>query len=156
LAWVIPILAAAGWQVVLRHATGSFPVLTSANNNVGPPFIGLVSSVTHWFTGGTHGLVKGALIALQVVVGFVLIGAAVAKRKVRFPAELLSCVVTAVVVLCGTSYVWPQFDLRNTTDAMALAWLVILERVNVKELRLLVLLIGPVVGLTMLWRIATI
>ena len=156
LAWVIPIVVAAGWQLVLRHSTGTFPVLSSANNNVGPPFVGLVRSVTHWFTGGTHGLVKGALIALQVFAGLILIGAAVANRKVRFPAELLACVVTAIVVLCGTSYVWPQFDLRNTTDAMALAWLVVLERVKVRELRLLVMLIGPVVGLTMLWRIAVI
>ena len=156
LAWVVPVLVAVGWQVVLRHSVGSFPILQSANNNVGPPFVGLFSSVTTWFTGGTHGLVKGALFCLQLVGGLVLIVVAIFRRGARYPAEVLACAVATTLVLCGTSFTWPMFDFRTATDAMALAWLVVLDRANVKELRLLVAIMAPIVALTILWRIVVI
>ena len=71
-------------------------------------------------------------------VGLVLIVVAIFGHRTRYPAEVLASAVATTLVLCGTSFTWPMFDFRTATDAMALAWLVVLDRANVKELRLLV------------------
>lgn len=49
ISWVLPALAFVAWQLVARSATGSWPLLTSGQHNLGTPFDGLVQGFQHYF-----------------------------------------------------------------------------------------------------------
>ena len=48
--WVLPCLAFVAWQLVARLATGSWPLLTSGQRNLGTPFVGLGQGFRHYLS----------------------------------------------------------------------------------------------------------
>ncbi len=49
LTWVVPAVAFAAWQVVVKAATGSVPLLADGSRNAGPPFIAPFLAFRHNF-----------------------------------------------------------------------------------------------------------
>src|SRR3984893_1257169 len=47
LTWVVPTLAFAAWQVVVKSATGSVPLLADGGRNAGAPFIAPLEAIRH-------------------------------------------------------------------------------------------------------------
>jgi hypothetical protein len=47
LAWVVPTAAFAAWQVVVKAATGSFPLLADGGRNAGTPFVAPLEALKH-------------------------------------------------------------------------------------------------------------
>jgi hypothetical protein len=47
--WALPAAVFIAWQLVVRLATGSWPLLTSGQRNLGVPFVGLVDGFRHYF-----------------------------------------------------------------------------------------------------------
>ena len=77
--WVVPCLAFVGWQLVARLATGSWPLLTSGQRNLGTPFVGIEQGFRHYL-----GLVPSRAAILWFgelfILAVVAIAAAVALR----------------------------------------------------------------------------
>ena len=154
-AWVVPLVVAAGWQQLMHHVIGTYPLTSSSNCCVGPPVVGLVQSVHGWFApGGVVQLAKGSILVLQVVAGAVLVVIALSTRaERRRPAEVLALVLTTLVVLLGSRNPWAaNLDLRLATDAMAIAWLLLLDAGDLRKLRQALVVNAPVVAITLAAR----
>ena len=154
-AWVVPLVVAAGWQQLMHHVIGTYPLTSSSNCCVGPPVVGLVQSVHGWFApGGVVQLAKGSILVLQVVAGAVLVVIALSTRADRRrPAEVLALVLATVVVLLGSRNPWAaNLDLRLATDAMAIAWLLLLDAGDLRKLRQALVVNAPVVAITLAAR----
>jgi hypothetical protein len=77
--WIGPVVTFVAWQLVVRSATGSWPLLTSGQRNLDVPFVGLVRGLVHYagrFPSTAAALWFGELFILLVVV-------AVAARALR-------------------------------------------------------------------------
>jgi hypothetical protein len=48
ISWVLPGFVFVAWQLVVRLATGSWPLLTSGQRNLGTPFVGMVRGFRHY------------------------------------------------------------------------------------------------------------
>ena len=77
--WIAPGVSFLAWQLVVRLATGSWPLLTSGQRNLGAPFAGLAQGFGHYVDRSPStaaALWFGELFVLVVVV----VGAALALR----------------------------------------------------------------------------
>jgi hypothetical protein len=72
-AWIVPCLAFVGWQLVARLATGSWPLLTSGQRNLGTPFVGIEQGFRYYL-----GLVPSRAAVLWFGELFILAAVAVA------------------------------------------------------------------------------
>lgn len=159
LSWIVPYVCFAAWQLIVRSATGHFPLLSSSGSgDVGLPFVGLVSSVPQWFSpDSTHQIVKGVLYLVQLVGVVVVLYAAWRNRKNVARTEFVVLAVAVLLVICETSNGWRSpFDDRYATVPMALAWFQLLSSPTRRSLQRTALLVSPVVALTALWRIVVV
>lgn len=72
-AWIVPCLAFVGWQLAARLATGSWPLLTSGQRNLGTPFVGIEQGFRYYL-----GLVPSRAAVLWFGELFILAAVAVA------------------------------------------------------------------------------
>ena len=49
LAWIVPAVVFAGWELVVKAATGVFPILSDSGKNAGLPFSAAFSAIAHNF-----------------------------------------------------------------------------------------------------------
>jgi len=71
-AWLVPAAAFVGWQLAVRAATGSWPLLTSGQHNLDLPLVGLVRGLRHYLgrlpsTGALLWFAELAILAVVVV-----------------------------------------------------------------------------------------
>ncbi len=131
LAWVVPSVAFAAWQVVVKAATGSFPLLSDGSRNAGAPFIAplqaLRSNLAHV---NTHQFDQYDLWLLQLaILAFFVIAALCSLRSTNAPVhERLAFVLYLIEICVVTPSTWGSLDadLRSFIEVYLLAVIVLL------------------------------
>jgi hypothetical protein len=125
--FVIPLLGFVIWQVVLLHATGTLPIYKSGGENLGIPFVGLLSGFAHYFS-----LLPSSASLLWMAEFGVLIlvtsGAALSSRAA--PLEVRALWVASVLLAVSTAKgIWlGDVGFRSLDDAYLTGWLVLVYR----------------------------
>ncbi len=131
LPWVVPSVVFAVWQVVVKAATGSIPLLADGGRNAGAPFIAPLSALksalahlnVHQFDQYDLWLLEVAILALLSVV------ALTALRSTSAPVhERLAFVLYLVEICVVTPSTWSSLDadLRSFIEVYLLALIVLL------------------------------
>ncbi len=126
--WIAPGVSFLAWQLVVRLATGSWPLLTSGQRNLGAPFAGLAQGFGHYvdrFPSTAAALWFGELFVLVVVV----VGAALALRtktaRLYERATWLAYGVLAVILAPG---IWlGDVGFRSLDDLYVFSCIVLLS-----------------------------
>jgi hypothetical protein len=131
LPWVVPSLVFAVWQVVVKAATGSIPLLADGGRNAGAPFIAPLSALktalahlnVHQFDQYDLWLLEVAILALLSVM------ALTALRSTSAPVhERLAFVLYLVEICVVTPSTWSSLDadLRSFIEVYLLALIILL------------------------------
>ena len=131
LPWVVPSVVFAVWQVVVKAATGSIPLLADGGRNAGAPFIAPLSALksalahlnVHQFDQYDLWLLEVAILALLSVV------ALTALRSTSAPVhERLAFVLYLVEICVVTPSTWSSLDadLRSFIEVYLLALIILL------------------------------
>ena len=131
LAWVVPSVAFAAWQVVVKAATGSLPLLSDGGRNAGAPFIAplqaLRSNLAHV---NTHQFDQYDLWLLELaILAFFVIAALCSLRSTNAPVhERLAFVLYLIEICVVTPSTWGSLDadLRSFIEVYLLAVIVLL------------------------------
>ena len=157
LAWFAPLVIEVGWQVLVHHALGVWPLRSSSGSgDLGLPLVGILTGVPHWFTSTSlRSLARAALDGAQSVAAFTMLILAWSQRRRVVATELAVVAVFALLFLAESAQGWRSpFDARYATLPMTLTALHVLE-VGSPRARRVVLVVGvPVLVLTALWRVA--
>jgi hypothetical protein len=131
LAWAVPAVAFAAWQVVVKAATGSVPLLADSGRNAGAPFIAPLQAFRHnlghvhlhqfeqydlWF------------LELAILVCF-SVAALLCLRSTNAPAhERLAFVLYLVEICVVTPSTWNSLDadMRSFIEVYLLAVIILL------------------------------
>jgi hypothetical protein len=142
LAWTVPLLVFAGWQLICRAVTGQLPLTSDAGANSQAPFTGIVEAWSHWkriaehhpFEAGLHA-VELSVLVLIAVAAIVVVAVRLAKRESRADEQSpdepwsLGLVLGVAFACCLSVAVWASSsDLRMFADTYALAALILLSR----------------------------
>lgn len=133
LAWVIPGLAFVAWEVVLRQATGVFPILGDGGKNAGTPLVAGLRALAHNF-GHPFAPVPAAPGAVLIwdlefaVLALFAVSALLALRATTVPGcERAAFVLYLAEIFCLAPTNWDGYaDLRSFTEAYLLAVLILL------------------------------
>lgn len=146
LAWVIPPLIFAGWQLVCLALIGELPVRSDAGSNAQPPIVGIVRAWPRWLEIARLHPTETGLHALELTVfAFVVIGALISAsrrpagassvasaksdRRDRLDPLVVATAFGLAGACCFSTAVWSsRSDLRMFADTYALAALVLLAR----------------------------
>jgi hypothetical protein len=131
LPWVIPSAVFVAWQVVVKAATGSIPLLADGGRNAGAPFIAPLSALktalahlnVHRFDQYDLWLLEVAILALLSVT------ALTALRSTSAPVhERLAFVLYLVEICVVTPSTWSSLDadLRSFIEVYLLALIILL------------------------------
>jgi len=131
LAWTVPAVAFAAWQVVVKAATGSVPLLSDGGRNAGEPFVAplqaLESNLRHV---NTHQFDQYDLWFLQLaILAFFVIAALLSLWSTKAPAhERLALVLYLVEICVVTPSTWNSLDadLRSFIEVYLLAVIILL------------------------------
>jgi len=128
LVWLVPGVVFVGWQLVVRSATGVWPLLTSGQHNLGTPFAGVVQGLRHYFDhlpSTASFLWFGELLVLAVVV----IAAALALRTTTARLyERMAWFVYGLVALTLAPGVWlGDVGFRSLDDLYVFSGIVLLS-----------------------------
>ncbi len=131
LAWVVPSVAFAAWQVVVKAATGSFPLLSDGGRNAGAPFIAPLQALrTNLAHVNTHQFDQYDLWLLQLaILAFFVIAALCSLRSTNAPVhERLAFVLYLIEICVVTPSTWGSLDadLRSFIEVYLLAVIVLL------------------------------
>jgi hypothetical protein len=107
-AWALPVVAFAAWQLALRAVTGTFPVLTSGNNNVGVPLAGLAGGVAHYGARLPHipSLLWFGELGVLVLVGTMAAASLRSGTSAALLHERIAWAVAGVLALTLTKGIW--------------------------------------------------
>lgn len=158
LTWVLPLTFLLAWQLVLLVDVHQMPLFVAANGNIGVPFVGFFTSVTHWFHPlHLHRLIEALVNVAQLIAFIALTSLAWRHWSRRRPAEFVAFLSAILVVVCETraGWRWP-FDLRYGINVMILGWLFLLNSDSPSARKWALLFVVPAVGLTVLLRIVVI
>jgi hypothetical protein len=127
-AWLVPVVAFVGWQLVVRAETGSVPLFDSGQSNLGTPFVGLVHGFRHYlaaFPGRASLFWFAELFLLVVVVGL----AARALRTSTAPGYVrLAFGVYVVMAVSLAKPIWlGDVGFRSLEDVYVVSCLVLLS-----------------------------
>jgi hypothetical protein len=131
LAWAVPTVAFAAWQVVVKAATGSVPLLADGGRNAGTPFIAplqaLENNLRHI---NTHPFDQYTVWFLEVaILAFFVIAALLSLWSTSAPAhERLALVLYLVEICVVTPSTWGSLDadLRSFIEVYLLAVVILL------------------------------
>ncbi|MGB7050688.1 MAG: hypothetical protein WBG41_03885 [Acidimicrobiales bacterium] len=126
-AWAVPILGFITWQGVVLAVTGSVPVLSSGNSNLGLPFVGLSHGVHQYLTGlpSRASLIwvgeLVVLVALTVVAGLSI-------RKSSAPVhERWAWAAVVLLAISAANGIWVgDVGFRSLDTVYLFSWLVLL------------------------------
>ena len=126
LAWVVPLAAWGGWQVVCAVRYGQPPVL-SGGTFVGVPLAALATATVRWVS---HPAALGVLQLLQLAaLAFVIVAGLRALATSRaLPVERVAFVLAVLLLLSLSGDVWTDDPavFRTMTDTWALGTIVLL------------------------------
>jgi hypothetical protein len=132
LAWLVPVVAFAAWQVVVKAAIGSFPLLADSGRNAGAPFVAPLQALrsnlahlnTHQFDQYDLWLLELAILALFAL------AALLSLRSTNAPVhERLAFVLYLVEICVVTPSTWGSLDsdLRSFIEVYLLAVIILLS-----------------------------
>src|ERR1700760_3454875 len=132
LAWIIPGLAFVAWEVVLKRATGVFPIVGDGGKNAGPPLVAGLRALAHNF-GHPLTAVPGAPGAVLIwdfeflALALFAVSALLALRATTVPVyERAAFVLYLVEIFCLAPTNWDGYaDLRSFTEVYLLAVLIL-------------------------------
>ncbi len=132
LAWLVPAVAFAAWQVVVRAAIGSFPLLADSGRNAGAPFVAplqaLKSNLAHL---NTRQFDQYDLWLLELaILALFAIAALLSLRSTNAPVhERLAFVLYLVEICVVTPSTWGSLDadLRSFIEVYLLAVIILLS-----------------------------
>ena len=130
-AWLVPAVAFVAWQVVVKAAIGSFPLLADGGRNAGKPFVAplqaLKTSLAHL---NTHQFDQYDLWLLEVaILALFAIAALLSLRSTNAPVhERLAFVLYLVEICVVTPSTWGSLDadLRSFIEVYLLAVIILL------------------------------
>ncbi|HEY0719084.1 MAG TPA: hypothetical protein VGD68_15835 [Streptosporangiaceae bacterium] len=133
LAWLVPGVVFAAWEVALKRATGVFPILGDGGKNAGVPLRAGLRAIAHNF-GHPAAPVPGAPGAVLIwdlefgVLALVAVAALVSLRPAAVPLyERAAFVLYLVEIWCLAPTNWDGYaDLRSFTEVYLLATLILL------------------------------
>jgi hypothetical protein len=131
LPWVVPTVAFAAWQVVVKAATGSLPLLADGGRNSGAPFIAPLDALSSNFAHvNVHQFDQHDLWLLEMVVlAAFTIAAILCLLITRAPVhERLAFVLYLVEICVVTPSTWTSLDadLRSFIEVYLLAVIILL------------------------------
>jgi hypothetical protein len=132
LAWLVPGAAFVAWEVVLKQATGVFPILGDGGKNAGVPLLAALRAIGHNF-GHPDSPVPGAPAAVIIwdleflVLAAFALAALLALRRTSVPVyERAAFVLYLVEIFCLAPTNWDGYaDLRSFTEVYLLAVLIL-------------------------------
>jgi len=131
LAWALPTVVFAAWQVVVKLAVGRFPLLADSGRNAGAPFIAPLKALEHNFKHvNLHQFDQFDLwfLELAILVLFA-VAALVCLRSTTAPVhERLAFVLYLVEICVVTPSTWSSLDadLRSFIEVYLLAAIILL------------------------------
>jgi hypothetical protein len=134
LAWLIPGVVFVAWEVVLKRATGVFPILGDGGKNAGVPLLAGLRAIAHNF-GHPTAPVPGAPGAVLIwdlefgVLALFAVAALLSLRSTTVPVyERVTFVLYLVEVFCLAPTNWDGYaDLRSFTEVYLMATLVLVS-----------------------------
>ena len=131
LAWAVPAVAFAAWEVVVKAATGSIPLLADGGRNAGAPFIAPLEALKHnLIHANTHQFDQYDVWFLEMaILAVFVIAALLALPSTNVPAhERLAFVLYLVEICVVTPSTWGSLDadLRSFIEVYLLAAIILL------------------------------
>jgi hypothetical protein len=131
LPWVVPTVMFAGWQVVVKAAVGSWPLLADSGRNAGAPFVAPFKAAGHNFSHiHLHQFDQYDLWFLELAI--LCLFAAVALLSLRStsapPHERLAFVLYLIEICVVTPSTWNSLggDLRSFIEVYLMAVIILL------------------------------
>jgi len=132
LAWLVPGAAFVAWEVVLKRATGVFPILGDGGKNAGVPLLAALRAIGH-NVGHPTSPVPGAPAAVIIwdleflVLAAFAVAALLALRRTSVPVyERAAFVLYLAEIFCLAPTNWDGYaDLRSFTEVYLLAVLIL-------------------------------
>jgi len=103
-AWAIPLVAYGAWEVVVRIATGAYPVRTG-RGNIGVPFAGLFHAARYWVE-HPHRAELIQLLQLAVLLTVVVLALVNLRRSQASSFERLAFLFALVLTVSLSTSVW--------------------------------------------------
>jgi len=126
--WIAPGVSFLAWQFVVRLATGSWPLLTSGQRNLGAPFAGLAQGFGHYmdlFPSRAAVLWFGELFILIVVVAVAALALRTTNARLYERAAWLAYGVLALILAPG---IWlGDVGFRSLDDLYLFSCIVLLS-----------------------------
>jgi len=131
LAWVVPAVAFAAWEVVVKAATGSIPLLADSGRNAGAPFIAPLEALKHNLAHvNTHQFDQYDVWFLEMaILAVFVIAALLALPSTNVPVhERLAFVLYLVEICVVTPSTWGSLDadLRSFIEVYLMAVIILL------------------------------
>lgn len=131
LAWVVPTVVFAAWQVVVKAATGSIPLLADSGRNAGAPFIAPLQAVKHNLAHvHLHQFEQYDLWFLELaILVFFSVAALLCLRSTNAPVhERLAFILYLVEICVVTPSTWNSLDadMRSFIEVYLLAVIILL------------------------------
>ncbi len=127
LAWGLPLVGFAAWQVVVLSATGTLPLDGSGQANIGTPFVGLADGLRRYVPHPFH--VAALLWIGELAVLVVLaVAAGLSVRSSSAPLhERLAWVAFLLLAICLSPSIWRgDVGFRSLDDVYLFSWIVLL------------------------------
>ncbi|HXZ62182.1 MAG TPA: hypothetical protein VEG62_05515, partial [Acidimicrobiales bacterium] len=121
MAWVVPCLAFAAWQLYARQITGTIP-LRSGGGNLSTPVVNMVGAIAHYLkglpsTGSAIWLSEFAVLAVVTIVA-----ASVLRRSNMRSWEVVAWVIALLVAISLAHGIWyGRADFRGFEDLYVLS-----------------------------------
>jgi hypothetical protein len=131
LTWVVPTVAFAAWQVVVKAATGSVPLLADGGRNAGAPFIAPLEAIRHNFAHiHLHQFEQYDLwfLELAILVCFSVAALLCLRATSALGHERLAFVLYLVEICVVTPSTWNSLDadMRSFIEVYLLAVIILL------------------------------
>ena len=131
LAWVVPGVAFVAWQVVVKAATGSIPLLADGGRNAGTPFIAPLQALKHnigHLTASPINQYDTWLLEI-VILAFIALAALLCLRSTGAPVhERLALILFLIEICVVTPSTWGSLDadLRSFIEVYLMAVIILL------------------------------
>lgn len=127
LTWGLPLAGYAGWQAAVLSATGTLPLGSSGEANLGHPLVGLLDGLRHYLSSPLH---PASLLWIGelVVLGVVVVTAGRSIRSSSAPLhERLAWVAVVILTLCLAPSIWKgDVGFRSLDDVYLFSWIVLI------------------------------
>jgi len=131
LAWVVPGVAFVAWQVVVKAATGSIPLLADGGRNAGTPFIAPLQALKHnigHLTASPINQYDTWLLEIAIL-AFIALAALLCLRSTSAPLhERLALILFLIEICVVTPSTWGSLDadLRSFIEVYLMAVIILL------------------------------